>query len=89
MAIESAIILARLLAENEPSDQLFQQYHDIRHERTDWVTTNSNRGINDMFKGGLTGWVRTIVLRMFGGYFLRSGFLGHYGYDAGTVDLKG
>lgn len=88
MAIESAIILARLLGEEEPSDQLFEKYLAIRHGRTDWVTTNSRRGISNVLGGGIWVLIRAIFFRFVAGYFFRSGFFGHYGYDAGTVPLQ-
>lgn len=88
MAIESAVILGRLLAENNPSDGLFKRYHTIRHPRTDRVTLSSRRGIQFMMRGGpFFSFVKDWMLYLFAGYFFRSGLMGQYGYDAGTAPL--
>jgi 2-polyprenyl-6-methoxyphenol hydroxylase-like FAD-dependent oxidoreductase len=87
MAMESSIILARLLAENDPSDELFQRYHDLRRGRTDGVTRMARRGIGNMLYGVMWEFIRNLLVRLIAGYFIRSGFLGHYAYDAGTAPL--
>ncbi|KIM26901.1 hypothetical protein M408DRAFT_24927 [Serendipita vermifera MAFF 305830] len=89
MAAESAIILARLLGENEPSDDLFKRYASIRHPRTDWVTKNSRRTVNTLFVPTTNMWqaIRDIAISLLGGFVFRSGFLGQYGYDPGNVAL--
>ena len=87
IAIESAVILARLLAEKEPSDELFQRYADLRKPRTDAVVEAGRRIISYSFTGGWRNTIRDFVVRILGGYFLRSGGLGSYEYDAGTAPL--
>jgi 2-polyprenyl-6-methoxyphenol hydroxylase-like FAD-dependent oxidoreductase len=87
MAAESAIILARLLGDNAPSDELFKRYTSIRRPRTDAVTANARRALDNSLASGVWRMVRDLVITMFGGYFLRSGMMGHYGYDAGTAAL--
>jgi 2-polyprenyl-6-methoxyphenol hydroxylase-like FAD-dependent oxidoreductase len=85
--MESAIILARLLADNDPSDELFQRYHDLRRGRTDGITRMSRRGIGNMLYGPVLEFIRNLLIRWIAGYFIRSGFLGHFGYNAGTAPL--
>jgi 2-polyprenyl-6-methoxyphenol hydroxylase-like FAD-dependent oxidoreductase len=87
IAIESAVILARLLAEQEPSDQLFNRYAELRKPRTDAVVEAGRRIIGYSFKSGWRNTVRDFFVRILGGYFLRSGGLGQYDYDAGTAPL--
>jgi 2-polyprenyl-6-methoxyphenol hydroxylase-like FAD-dependent oxidoreductase len=87
MAAESAVILARLLANNTPSEELFKRYTFLRRPRTDAVTTTARRTLNNMLVTGLWRIIRDLVIVMFGGFFLRSGLMGHYGYDAGTATL--
>ena len=87
MAAESAVILARLLADNTPSEELFRQYASLRRPRTDTVTTTARRTLNNMGVTGIWRIVRDLAISTFGGFFLRSGMMGHYGYDAGTATL--
>ena len=89
MAVESAIILARLLANHEPSDELFRRYTSIRRPRTDLVTRNARRSLKTIHTPVTGIWrvIRDFVITWFAGMFLRSGMMGHYAYDAGTVAL--
>ncbi|KIM26899.1 hypothetical protein M408DRAFT_330278 [Serendipita vermifera MAFF 305830] len=88
IAIESAVILARLLAaEQEPSDALFQRYAQLRKPRTDAVVETGRRIISYSFKGGWRTTIRDFFVRILGGYFLRNGGLAQYDYDAGTAPL--
>ncbi|CAG8739520.1 2655_t:CDS:2, partial [Acaulospora colombiana] len=87
MASESAIILARLLAEHSPSDELFERYVALRRKRTDAVTGNSGRALNNLLADGLWEIIRDTGIYLFGGFFIRSGMMGHIGYDAGTAPL--
>jgi 2-polyprenyl-6-methoxyphenol hydroxylase-like FAD-dependent oxidoreductase len=87
MASESAVILARLLSEHPPSDELFERYAAIRRRRTDAVTGNSGRALNNVLADGLWEIVRDTGIYLFGGIFIRSGMLGHISYDAGTAPL--
>jgi len=87
MAAESAVILARLLAESPPSEELFQRYAAVRRPRTDLVTNTSRRIINSMSGSGLWGILRNLAVTLFGGMLIRSGMMGHVAYDAGTAAL--
>ncbi|KAG8869874.1 hypothetical protein FRC20_000736 [Serendipita sp. 405] len=87
MAMESAVILARLLAEYGPSDETFTKYTALRRPRTDRVTENALFAFKNVFADGMIQRIRDTVLWLFGGFFLRSGMLGHIGYDAGTAPL--
>jgi 2-polyprenyl-6-methoxyphenol hydroxylase-like FAD-dependent oxidoreductase len=87
MAAESAVILARLLADNAPSEELFKRYAFLRRPRTDVVTTTARRTLNNMLVTGVWRIVRDLAIATFGGFFLRSGLMGHYGYDAATATL--
>jgi 2-polyprenyl-6-methoxyphenol hydroxylase-like FAD-dependent oxidoreductase len=84
MACESAVILARLLADHPPSDELFQRYVTLRRPRTDRVTINARRGINNMLTWEL---IRNTAIYLLGNLFLRIVVIGHIHYDAGTVPL--
>ncbi|KIM26902.1 hypothetical protein M408DRAFT_24928 [Serendipita vermifera MAFF 305830] len=74
MAAESAVILARLLAENEPSDELFRRYASIPHSRTDWVTKTSRRSVVMLFVLTTSMWqvIRNIAISLFGGYVFKT-----------------
>lgn len=89
MAAESAIILARLLGEHEPSDELFKRYASIRHPRTDFVTANSRRAVNAFFVSLKGGWkiIWEYAVWLLGGTFFRSGMMGQFAYDAGAAAL--
>lgn len=87
MAAESAVILARLLADNAPCEELFKRYAFLRRPRTDAVTTTAHKALNNMIVTGIWRIVRDLTISTFGGYFLRSGLMGHYAYDAGTTTL--
>lgn len=86
--MESAVILARLLGENEPSDQLFDQFAKLRRPRTDAVTLNAHRGANNLVSEGGWAMLRDFVVWLVGGHFVQSGMMGHYKYDAGTAPLN-
>jgi 2-polyprenyl-6-methoxyphenol hydroxylase-like FAD-dependent oxidoreductase len=86
MAVESSIILARLLADNNPSDELFQRYHDLRRGRTG-ATTSFRRRVGIMLYATMWEFIRNLLVRLVAGYFIRSGFMGHYAYDVGTAPL--
>jgi 2-polyprenyl-6-methoxyphenol hydroxylase-like FAD-dependent oxidoreductase len=88
MAAESAVILARLLGENPPSEELYNRYTSLRRPRTDAVSMTARKTLNNMLSSGIWRIIRDLVITMFGGYFLRSGMMGHYGYDAGTATLR-
>lgn len=88
MAIESAVILARLLAANGPSDATFSKFASIRRSRTDRVTASSRRGLSALANNSILQVIRDIVVRLFGPMFIRSGMMGHFAYDAGTVSLE-
>ncbi|CCA69880.1 hypothetical protein PIIN_03819 [Serendipita indica DSM 11827] len=88
MVMESAVILARLLAAKGPSHATFAEYAAIRRPRTDAVTTNSRRTLFMMISGNaliqtLRDWFAWLV----GPFFIRSGIRNHYSYDAGNVVL--
>lgn len=87
IAIESAVILAGLLAEQEPSDRLFNRYAELRKPRTDAVLEAGRRIIQYGFKAGWRNTIRDFFVRILSSYFLRSGGLGQYDYDAGTTPL--
>ncbi|KAG8833307.1 hypothetical protein FRC17_010952 [Serendipita sp. 399] len=76
MAMESAVILARLLAENGPSDETFTKYTELRRPRTDTVTQNARFALINLFAEGLRQKIRDTVLWLFGGFFMRSVFVG-------------
>jgi len=93
MAAESAVILARLLGDHEPSDEVFQRYVQLRRPRTDSVTINARNGMAAVF--GIAGWSFSFVLefmrdtffRTFGGSFFRGGMRGLFAYNAATAPL--
>lgn len=93
MAAESAIILARLLGEREPSDEVFQKYVQLRRPRTDTVTLNARNGMGAVF--GIADWTLSFVLEFlrdtflstFGGSFFRGGMRGLFAYNAATAAL--
>ncbi|PVF99425.1 FAD/NAD(P)-binding domain-containing protein [Serendipita vermifera] len=87
MASESAVILARLLAEHPPSDELFGRYVKLRRPRTDAVTGNSGRALNNLLADGLWEIIRDTGIYLLGGFFIRSGMMGLIDYDAGTAPL--
>ena len=90
MAAESAVLLARLLADHDPSDELFKRYASLRHPRTDAVTRNSRRLVNTLFAssaGSIWQGIRDFVISWVGGIIFRSGMMGQYAYDVGTVSL--
>ncbi|KIM31335.1 hypothetical protein M408DRAFT_327579 [Serendipita vermifera MAFF 305830] len=93
MAAESAILLARLLGANEPSDELFQKYVQLRRPRTDAVTINARNGMGAVF--GITSWRLSFILEylrdgflyMLGPSFFRSGMRGLFAYNVTTTSL--
>jgi 2-polyprenyl-6-methoxyphenol hydroxylase-like FAD-dependent oxidoreductase len=88
MAVESAVILARLLGENEPSDELFERFTQLRRPRTDKVTKNARRGLLNLGVTGFRGLIRDIVVWLLGSWFYRNGMRNHYDYDASKASLS-
>ncbi|KIM31334.1 hypothetical protein M408DRAFT_21390 [Serendipita vermifera MAFF 305830] len=95
MAAESAVLLARLLGEHEePSEEVFQKYAQLRGSRTNAVTINARNGLNSII--GIANWrfgfllelVRDGFLYMFGPSFFRNGMRGLFAYNVATAPLN-